>query len=189
MKESNCALAVKSCFLNGKALPYPPAAPAAPAAWKQNFPENRIPVCCVLIIWETEEVRLKYMRMSAYDHIYALLHKKQPIASHIRLAWSRLLYPSVQQNKAVTDGFGFLDHSGDLVLYQRYRSCIHSLPCTWVVGAICIIKKSNPDPVYFFDLDDVCVLLGGVDTQHRNCGIFGTPEIQSGFQIIVSIII
>ena len=24
-----------------------PAAPAAPAAWKQNFPENRIPVCCV----------------------------------------------------------------------------------------------------------------------------------------------
>ena len=130
------------------------------------------------------------MRMSAYDHIYALLHKE---GCPLLLIFVRhgLVFcaPVCNKNKTVTDGFGFLDHSGDLVLVKDVDHVFVAFACTRVVGAICIIKKSNLNPVYFFDLDDIRVLLGGVDTQHRNCGIFGTPEIQSGFQIIVSIII
>ena len=71
------------------------------------------------------------MRMSAYDHIHALLHKE---GSPLLLIFVRhgLIFctPVCNKNKAVTDGFGFLDHSGDLVLVKDIDHVFVAFACT-----------------------------------------------------------
>ena len=135
-------------------------------------------------------VRLKHMRMTANDHINTLLHQKSgPL--FLVFIWHGFIFcsPVSHKDDAVADFFGFLDHCGDLILIKDIDHVFISFSCTGIIGAVCIVKKSNLNTIHFFYFDSVCIFLGGVDAKYRNIRIIGAPEIQSTFQIVISIII
>ena len=130
------------------------------------------------------------MRMTANDHINTLLHQKSgPL--FLVFIWHGFIFcsPVSHKDDAVADFFGFLDHCGDLILIKDIDHVLISFACTGIIGAVCIVKKSNLNTIHFFYFDSVCIFLGGVDAKYRNIRIIGAPEIQSTFQIVISIII
>ena len=135
-------------------------------------------------------IRLKYMWMSADNHINTLLHQESSPLFFVFI-WHGFVFcsPVGDEDNAVADFFGLLDHCGDLVFVKDIKHVFVTVADTGIIGAICIVKESNLDSIDFFYFYGICVFLSGVDSKYRNIWIVGAPEIQSVFQVIIAIII
>lgn len=168
-----------------------PSRSSGSSCWVETkFPEGVEYGGIVSLVIRKLSVRLKHMRMTANDHINTLLHQKSSPLFFVFI-WHGFIFSSPVSHKddAVADFFGFLDHCGDLILIKDIDHVLISFACTGIIGAVCIVKKSNLNTIHFFYFDSVCIFLGGVDAKYRNIRIIGAPEIQSTFQIVISIII
>ena len=135
-------------------------------------------------------IRLQYMGVASDYDIHALLHEKGgPFLLIFRRHGLILFTPVSDKDHTVTVRFGFPDHGGNFGFVKDIDHVFISLTGAAVICAICIIQKSNSDPVYFQGFDRVSVFLGRMDSKDRDIGIFGAPEIKSLSDKIRAVII
>ena len=135
-------------------------------------------------------VRLKHMRMSADNNVNSLFHQECCPLLFIFI-WHGFVFrtPVCNKNDTVTDFFGFLDHGRNFVFIKNIDHIVITVSCAGAVSSICIIQKCDFDSVDFFYFYSICIVLSRMDTEHRNIRIITAPEVQCGFQIIITIII
>ena len=121
------------------------------------------------------------MWMSADNHINTLLHQESsPL--FLVFIWHGFIFcsPVGDEDNAVADFFGLLDHCGDLVFVKDIEHIFVAVADTGIIGAICIVKESNLDSIDFFYFYRICVFLSGVVQEYPDSWCSRNPECFSG---------
>ncbi len=130
------------------------------------------------------------MRMTADDHIHALLHQEIcPLLFIFRRHGFHLLTPMRHKDHAVADAFGFLNGCGNFCLVKQIYGIVRDSLHAGIICSVRIIQKGQSNSVDLHGADLFCVFLGIVQSQKSYIRIIRVPIIHCLLHVFITVII